>query len=130
MSRERGREGGRKGEREGGREKGREKGREGESSLPSLHTPCPVQLLTEQFTSSHASPVHARSHEQTPLSHDPCLLQSGSRHCTSCTHTTVETFLGHLYRAAKSLGEREKQVKQVSGGRYIQPVTVVINHVL
>ena len=65
MSRERGREGGRERGREGGREGGRE------SSLPSLHTPCPVQSLTEQFTSSHASPVHAGSHEQTPLSHDP-----------------------------------------------------------
>ena len=82
MSRER--EGEREGERERGRregERGRERervgGREGEreggreSSLPSLQTPCPVQSLTEQFTSSHASPVHAGSHEQTPLSHDP-----------------------------------------------------------
>ena len=84
--REKGREKGREGEREGERERGREggereregeRGREGEreggreSSLPSLQTPCPVQLLTEQFTSSHASPVHAGSHEQTPLSHDP-----------------------------------------------------------
>ena len=74
MSRER--EGEREGERERGRREG-ERGREGEregggeSSLPSLQTPCPVQLLTEQFTSSHASPVHAGSHEQTPLSHDP-----------------------------------------------------------
>ena len=84
------------------------------ADIPSSQTPRPLQLVREQFNISHPSPIHGESHEHTPMSHDPWLLQSGSIHSTSWTHKAVETARAQRYSGWERLRETEDEY-EISG---------------